>query len=40
MHCRIALKPESYMDGYEALVFENDEAGELRVVGEFLTVIG
>lgn len=39
-HSRIVLKPESYMDGYENLVFENDKAGELRVVGEFVAVIG
>jgi len=37
-HSRIVLKPESYMDGYEDLVFESDEAGELRVVGEFVAV--
>ncbi|MFK5949380.1 MAG: S24 family peptidase, partial [Methylococcales bacterium] len=40
MHSRIVLKPESYMDGYEDLVFDGDEAGELRVVGEFVAVIG
>ncbi|VAW63806.1 ATP/GTP-binding protein [hydrothermal vent metagenome] len=40
LHSQIVLKPESYMDGYEDLVFENDEVGELRVVGEFVAVIG
>jgi len=38
-HSRIVLKPESYVDGYDDLVFENDEAGELRVVGEFVAVL-
>ena len=38
-HSRIVLKPESYMDGYEDLVFGGDEAGELRVVGEFVVVV-
>ncbi|MFK5914821.1 MAG: DUF2075 domain-containing protein [Woeseiaceae bacterium] len=39
-HSRIVLKPESYMEGYEDLVFENDAAaGELRVVGEFVAVL-
>lgn len=28
----IVLKPESYMDGYEDLMFDNDETGELRVL--------
>ena len=39
-HSRIVLKAESYMEGYEDLVFESDEVGELRVVGEFVAVIG
>jgi len=38
-HSRIVLKPESYIEGYEDLVFENEVAGELRVVGEFVAVI-
>jgi len=36
LHSRIVLKPESYVDGYEDLVFEDSE---LRVVGEFVAVI-
>ncbi len=39
-HSRIVLRPESYMEGYEVLVFENDEVGELRVIGELVAVIG
>jgi len=39
LHSIIVLKPESYVGGYEDLVFEGDEAGELRVVGEFVAVI-
>lgn len=38
-HSRIVLKPESYMEGYEDMVFESDEAGELRVVGELVWVV-
>ncbi len=39
LHNRIILKAESYLNGYKDLVFENGEAGELRVVGEFVAVI-
>ena len=40
LHSQIVLKPETYVDGYEVLVFEDEVAGELRVIGEFVTVVG
>ncbi|MDX2504834.1 MAG: DUF2075 domain-containing protein [Gammaproteobacteria bacterium] len=39
-HSKIVLKPHSYMDGYKELVFDDESAGELSVVGEFVAVIG
>jgi hypothetical protein len=39
-HSRIALKPDSYVDGYEALVFDGESSGELTVIGELVAVIG
>lgn len=38
-HSRIVLKPESYIEGYEDLVFDRVQADELTVVGEFVAVI-
>ena len=39
-HSKIVLKPDSYIDGYEELVFDSESEGELRVIGEFVAVIG
>ncbi len=39
-HNRIVLKPDSYVEGYEELVFDGDFLGELRVVGELIAVLG
>ena len=39
-HSKIVLKPDSYIDGYMELVFDNESEGELRVIGEFVAVIG
>jgi DUF2075 family protein len=39
-HSRIVLSPESNMEGYGDIVLEEDEAMELRVVGEFVGVVG
>ena len=39
-HNRIVLRPDSYDSSYEDLVFDNESAEELRVIGEFIAVIG
>ena len=39
-HSKIILSPDSNMKGYEDLVFDSDSTGELRVIGEFVAVIG
>ena len=39
-HSRIVLRPDSNIEGYDELVFDVDSAGELRVVDEFVAVIG
>ena len=39
-HSKIVLKPDSNANGYDDLVFEDEMAGELSVVGEFVAVIG
>jgi len=39
-HSKIILKPDSYMSGYRNLEFDSDFEGELRVIGEFVAVVG
>jgi len=39
-HSKIILQPDSNMEEYEDLVFDDESAGELNVVGEFVAVIG
>ncbi len=39
-HSRIVLRPDSNREGYDDLVFDDESAGELRVIGEFVAVIG
>ena len=39
-HSKIVLRPDSYMEGYDVLVFESDALVELSVIGEFVAVIG
>jgi phage repressor protein C with HTH and peptisase S24 domain len=39
-HSKIVLKPDSYKEGYRVLEFEDDLLQELKVVGEFVAVIG
>ena len=39
-HVRITLKPDSTEPGFEPLVFEADEAAELRIVAELVEVLG
>lgn len=39
-HSRIILKPDTYKEGYRSLVFEDDLLQELKVIGEFVAVIG
>lgn len=39
-HSRIVLSPDSNIEGYGKLIFDDESAGELRVVGEFVAVIG
>ncbi|MEW6586085.1 MAG: DNA/RNA helicase domain-containing protein [Nitrospirota bacterium] len=38
-HSRVVLKPSSYNDEYEELVFQGDEVVDLRVVGELVAVL-
>jgi len=38
-HSRIVLRPDSNMDGYETLVFDDETSGELRVIGELVAVL-
>ena len=39
-HSKIVLMPDSYIEGYEDLVFDADSAGELSVIGELIAVLG
>ncbi len=39
-HSRIVLRPDSYIEGYEELVFDGDSLGDLRVIGELIAVLG
>lgn len=39
-HSKIVLKPDSYKEGYRDLEFEDDLLQELKVVGEFVAVLG
>lgn len=39
-HERIVLKPNSTVEGFRDIVLNGDESAELRVVGEFVAVIG
>ncbi len=39
-HSRIVLRPDSNREGYDDLVFDDESAGELNVIGEFVAVIG
>lgn len=39
-HSRIVLRPDSNIEGYGKLVFDDESAGELNVIGEFVAVIG
>lgn len=39
-HSRITLKPFSTDPKYKAIVLEREEAGELKVLGEFVAVLG
>jgi len=38
-HERIVLRPDSYTDGYEDIVFDEASEGELEVIGEFVAVL-
>ena len=38
-HTKIVLRPDSLLDGYEELVFDNKSVGELKVIGELIAVI-
>ena len=39
LHTRIVLRPRTTALGYKDIVLENDQAGELRVIGEFLATL-
>ncbi len=39
-HSKIVLRPDSYIESYEDLVFDDDSAGELSVIGELVAVLG
>lgn len=39
-HSKIVLRPDSYLDGYEELVFDADSLGDLSVIGELVAVLG
>ena len=39
-HSKIVLRPDSNLEGYDDLVFNDESAGELSVIGEFVAVIG
>ncbi len=39
-HRRIVLKPDSYIEGYEELVLEDDSLVDLSVIGELIAVLG
>ena len=38
-HSKIVLRPYSNNKGYDELVFDNESAGKLRVIGEFVAVL-
>jgi len=38
-HSRIVLRPVTNAFGYKDIVFEDESAGDLRVVGEFVTIL-
>jgi len=39
-HSRIVLRPDSYIEGYEELVFDRDSLVDLSVIGELIAVLG
>jgi DUF2075 family protein len=39
-HTSIILRPDSYLPGYEPIVLNEDQAEDLRVVGELVAVLG
>jgi len=39
-HSKIILRPDTNANGYENLVFDDEMAGKLSVIGEFIVVIG
>lgn len=39
-HSKIVLKPDSYIEGYMNLELEEDALHELKVIGEFVAVLG
>lgn len=39
-HARITLKPESTSDQYQEIVLEPSHAGELKIIGELIAVLG
>lgn len=39
-HSRITLRPDTSEPGYETIVFDDDSAGELKVVAELVAVLG
>lgn len=39
LHTRIVLRPKTNAFGYKDIVLENEQAGELRVIGEFLATL-
>ena len=38
-HERIVLRPDSYNEGYEDIVFDDAPEGELEVIGELVAVV-
>ena len=39
-HSSIILRPDSYLPGYEPIVLSEEQAEDLRVVGEMVAVLG
>ena len=39
-HLRITLKPDTMAPGYEVIVLDGEEAGELKVIAELVAVLG
>jgi len=39
-HSKIVLRPDSYIEGYEELVFDENSLGDLIVIGELIAVLG